>query len=128
MVYQHGEAAHRYDEELRSKGVVVRVVRGLEVEEDEVKGCVRGDDEEDFHHSVVDGDEGRDEVKVAGSEHQREKKLSLSRYPYNMRLNNTRPARLPHMPDYTHQRKTCFAIFLPAKLRWLVSETSLRRV
>ena len=81
MVYQHCEAAHWYDKKLRSEGVIVRVVGGLKVKEDEVERCVRGDQEENFHHGVVDGDEARDKVKIAGSKHQREKELSLSRNP-----------------------------------------------
>ena len=86
MVHQHCQTANRYDKKFRSEGVVVRVVRGLEVKEDEVKRCVRRDQEENFHRGVVDGDEGRDEVKVTGSEHQREKELTLSGDPWRTRL------------------------------------------
>lgn len=86
MVHQHCQATHWYDKKLRTKRVVVGIVRGLEMIEDEIQRCVRRDEEERFHHRVVHRNEGREEVKVASSEHHREKKLTLPRDPYSMRL------------------------------------------
>ena len=54
MVDEDRQPGCRDHKELGSEGVVVRVVGGTELEEDEVAGDQDGQDEDDLHGSVVD--------------------------------------------------------------------------
>ena len=62
MIDKESQPSYRYDQELHSEGVVIRVVCGLEVHIHQVDSGVGGDDEERFHSGVVDGDEGCEKI------------------------------------------------------------------
>ena len=70
MIHQHGQPSGRDDQKLRPKRVVIGVIRGLELDEDEVEGAVGGDQEDDLHDGVVRGDKVGEDVEVACGEDQ----------------------------------------------------------
>ena len=78
MVDQHSQAGRGDDEELCSEGVMVRVVGGTELDEDEVASGDGGDNEHDLHHGVVDGHIVGGQVEVARDEDQSEQNLTLT--------------------------------------------------
>ena len=57
------------------EGVVVLVVGGSELCQNEIAGSDGGDDEEDLHDGVVEGDVGGQQIQVAGHEDHREQQL-----------------------------------------------------
>ena len=54
---------------------MIAVIGGLKLEQHEINGSIGGSDEEDFHASVVDGDEVGDQVQIACREDEREQNL-----------------------------------------------------
>lgn len=81
MVDKNSQASRRYDKELRPKGVVVRVIGGTELDKDKIDGDESGQDENDFHHSIVRRDKCREEVKVTRHKDHPKQDLTFSRYP-----------------------------------------------
>ena len=61
-----------------SECVMIAVVGGLEFEQHEIHGPVRGGDEEDLHDGVVDRDEVRQQIQVTRREHERKQDLRLT--------------------------------------------------
>ena len=57
MVDQDSQASDGDHQEFSSEGIVVGVIGRTELEEDEVAGGNDGQDEDDLHDTVVDGDE-----------------------------------------------------------------------
>lgn len=68
MVDQHCQTCRWNDEKLCTECVVVGVVSGLELEEDEIEGAVSGDQKDYLHDAVVRGDKVGEDVEVAGAE------------------------------------------------------------
>lgn len=79
MVDQESKDGRRDDEELDAERVVDAIVRRLEFDVDEIDGADRRRQVEDLHDRVVDGDEVREQVKVAGDEDQGEQDLTATR-------------------------------------------------
>ena len=78
VVEQHGEERGGAEEEFHAEGVVIAVIRRLELEVHEVDGGGGAGDEEHLHDGVVDADEVGDEIQVAGDEHDQEEDLALA--------------------------------------------------
>ena len=78
MVDQHSQAGRGDDKKLSSEGVVVRVIGGTELDEDEVAGGDGGDYEDNLHQGVVDGHIVGGQVEVARDEDQSEQNLTLT--------------------------------------------------
>ena len=83
MIDENGESGRRKDDEFHPKGVVIRIVRRLEVHVDEIDGDVGGHDKDDFHRRVVDRDEIRHQIEIARREDHREQYLTFTRYACN---------------------------------------------
>ena len=79
VVDEDGQPRCGDDQELCPEGVVVGVVRGTELEEDEVAGGEDRDNEDDLHDRVVDRDEVSGQVQVASDEHHSKQHLALAR-------------------------------------------------
>jgi len=78
MIDDQRNEGRRNQEEFYSECVMIAVVGGLEFEQHEIHGPVRGGDEEDLHDGVVDRDEVRQQIQVTRREHEREQDLRLT--------------------------------------------------
>lgn len=57
------------EEELNAEGVVVAVVRGLELHEYQVAGTNTAGNVDNLHGGVIDGHEAHHEIKIPGTEY-----------------------------------------------------------
>lgn len=79
VVQDQGQNRSGTEEKFNPKSVVVMIVGGLELEIHEIDGADGGGEEEDFHRGVVEGDEIRDQVQIAGDEDDSEEDLGSAR-------------------------------------------------
>ena len=79
MIDEDGQSSYWYNKELWSKGVVVGVIRGLELEVDQVAGGRAGTDVEHLHHCVVERDKCREQIQVPRQEHHQKQHLAFPR-------------------------------------------------
>lgn len=79
VVLQKRQACDGDQQELQAEGVVLAVKRFPEFHVDHVHGDVGAYQKNDLHHGVVGGDEGCEQVQVAGCEDKGEKDLALPR-------------------------------------------------
>ncbi len=82
MIDKHSQTSHGNDEELGTKGVMVRVVRGLKLDEDEVYGGIGGDKKHYFHEGIIRGHKISEEVKIACCEDECKQTLAPTRYSW----------------------------------------------
>jgi len=66
------------EEELNAEGVVVAVVRWLELHEDQVAGTNTAGNVDDLHGGVIDGHETHHEIKIPGTEYHGKQRLGLA--------------------------------------------------
>jgi len=89
MVDKYGKTSHRNHQELHPERVVVMVVRCAELGIHQIYGSVQPDDEEDFHHRVVDWHKRGEQVEIASCENHREHDLRLAGYSCHQQHNTT---------------------------------------
>ena len=65
MVDKHGKSGDGNYQKLNTESVMVTVVRRTEFLVHEKNRRIRRENENDFHHRVVDGDERCEEVKIS---------------------------------------------------------------
>lgn len=80
MIDDQRNEGRRNQEEFYSECVMIAVVGGLEFEQHEINGPVRGSDEEHLHNGVVDRDEVGQKVQITRRENEREQDLGLAGY------------------------------------------------
>ena len=66
VVEDEGQHHRRHNREFHPECVVVAVVGGFELLEDEEDGCTRSRDEEHLHEGVVDRDEREENIEISG--------------------------------------------------------------
>ena len=70
MINENGQTGDGNDEELRSEGVMIGVIGGLELEVDQIHRSRTGEYVEHLHARIVGRDEGCEQIQVPGDEHQ----------------------------------------------------------
>lgn len=80
MVDENSKSGHWHDKELNPERVVVVVVRRSELGIHQVYRGVRGHDEEDLHHGVVQRHKRRQQIEITGREDHRKHDLRLAGY------------------------------------------------